>query len=44
MSNQNETPQERVENFYEWLKKMGNIHLADTHRMNEAFSKVTENV
>ena len=29
--------------FYEWLKKMGNIHLADNERMIRAYEKIIEN-
>jgi hypothetical protein len=29
--------------FYEWLKKMGNIHLADNERMSRAYEKIIEN-
>ena len=32
-----------VEKFYEWMLKMGNIHLADNIQMSKAFEKVAEN-
>jgi len=30
-----------VEKFYEWMLKMGNIHLADNEKMSKAFNKIT---
>lgn len=29
--------------FYEWLKKMGNIYLADNKRMSKAYRIIYEN-
>jgi len=29
-----------MNDFYYWLLRMGNVHMADTERMNEAFQKV----
>jgi hypothetical protein len=34
---------EDVTKFYEWLLKMGNIHLADDQRMSKAYRIVYEN-
>jgi hypothetical protein len=34
---------ENVNKFYEWMLKIGNIHLADNERMVKAFSKVINN-
>lgn len=34
---------EDVNKFYEWMLKMGNIHLADNEQMSKAFEKVAEN-
>ncbi len=32
-----------VEKFYEWMLKMGNVHLADNERMYEAFETISKN-
>lgn len=32
-----------VQKFYDWMAKMGNIHLADNLRMSKAFDSVIEN-
>lgn len=32
-----------VERFYEWLKKTGNIYLADNEQVTKAFHKITLN-
>lgn len=32
-----------VENFYEWLLKIKNIHLADNDKMSKAFEIVYQN-
>jgi hypothetical protein len=34
----------RATKFYEWLEKMGNVHLADNRRIDRAILIVTENV
>jgi len=34
---------ENVNKFYEWMLKIGNIHLADNEEMVKAFSKVINN-
>ena len=34
---------EDVNKFYEWMLKMGNIHLADNEQMSKAFEKFAEN-
>ena len=34
---------EDVNKFYEWMLKMGNIHLADNEKMAKAFEKFSEN-
>lgn len=34
---------EDVKNFYEWLRKIGSIHLADNNRMDKAYKIVYEN-
>jgi hypothetical protein len=33
---------EDVNKFYEWMLKMGNIHLADNLQMSKAFEKFSE--
>ena len=33
---------ENQERFYQWMLKMGNIHLADNARMSRAFEAVAE--
>ena len=33
---------ENQERFYEWMLKMGSIHLADNARMSRAFEAVAE--
>jgi hypothetical protein len=32
----------KIQKFYDWLKKLGNIYLADNERMYNAFLKITE--
>jgi hypothetical protein len=48
MSNQDKAKakeqHKRATEFYEWLEKMGNIYMADTHRMDRAILIVTEKV
>jgi hypothetical protein len=34
---------ENQERFYEWMLKMGNIHLANNEEMARAYSKITNN-
>jgi hypothetical protein len=34
---------EEVNKFYEWLLKMGNIHLADNDKMSKAYAIVYKN-
>jgi hypothetical protein len=34
---------EEVEKFYEWLEKMGSIHLADNYKMSKAYEIVYDN-
>ncbi len=34
---------EDVNKFYEWLRKIGSIHLADNNRMNKAYQIVYDN-
>jgi hypothetical protein len=34
---------ENQERFYEWMLRMGNIHLADNEQMTKAFERVAEN-
>jgi hypothetical protein len=34
---------EEVNKFYEWLLKMGSVHLADNKKMNRAYAKIYEN-
>jgi hypothetical protein len=31
---------EEVNKFYEWMLKMGNIHLADNQQMSKAFEAI----
>lgn len=32
-----------VQKFYDWMAKMGNIHLADNLRMSKAYDSIIEN-
>jgi hypothetical protein len=34
---------EEAEKFYEWMLKMGNIHLADNEQMLKAFEEIIKN-
>ena len=34
---------EDVNKFYEWLRKIGSVHLADNNRMDKAYKIVYEN-
>lgn len=34
---------EEVEKFYQWLEKMGSIHLADNYKMTKAYEIVYDN-
>lgn len=34
---------EDVNKFYEWMLRMGNIHLADNEKMAKAYDKVINN-
>ncbi len=33
---------ENQERFYEWMLKMGNIHLASNEKMNKAYEAIAE--
>jgi len=33
---------ENQERFYEWMLKMGNIHLASNEKMNKAYERIAE--
>jgi hypothetical protein len=34
---------EDVNKFYEWLRKIGSVHLADNNRMDKAYEIVYQN-
>jgi hypothetical protein len=36
--------QTRVEKFYEWLEKTGNVYMADVERMDRAILIISDNV
>lgn len=32
--------QQNLDRFYDWLLRVGNIHMADTHQMAAAYNKI----